>query len=163
LLLAACSSDDARVPAAKIGGTSSCTGDVTDCLAREVTQRTVSDVDVVHARVRGDPVVAVRVLFDGTDRSGLALWAEDYALASLDFEGRRGNTVTSWSAALAAIGASISAGASVDYDSIIAQAPVVYWDALWGSVAGALAQPAIEQYLLTYLQTQTDHDYSTEL
>ena len=163
VLLAACSPDDAVVPSAKIGGNEACAGDVTECLAREVTERTVSGVDVVHARVRGDPVVAVRVLFDAQDRGGLQLWAEEFALQIFAFEGKQGNTVASWDADLSTIGASVGAGAGVDYDTIAAYAPIAYWDTLWKYVTEALAQPAIEEYLLMHLKSETDHDYSTEL
>jgi zinc protease len=68
----------------------------------------------------------------------------------------------SWHGALSAIGASVGAGAGAEYDAISAQAPVAYWDAAWDLVVQAITRPTLDAYLLSHLQTETDHDYSTE-
>ena len=74
LALAGCTGrDPAPAPSATIDTSSLCGSDPDTCLNAGATTHDVSGVHVIHKRVKGDPVVALSVLFDGGDRVGRQL------------------------------------------------------------------------------------------
>ena len=163
--LAGCTGDPAPplpVPPITIE-TPPCGADAAACINAGAVTRDVSGVHVIHKRVTGDPVVAVRLLIDGGDRSGKQLWSEDIALEMLSTGGPSDLTLTSWRAAKTSIGASVSAGMGFGYGSVSAVVPVVFWNELWRLLARAVETPVNDDYLISYLRDYSGHSYDTEL
>jgi hypothetical protein len=163
--LMGCTSDPAPPsPAPSITiETPPCGADAASCINAGAVTRDVSGVHVIHKRVTGDPVVAVRLLIDGGDRGGMQLWSEDMALEMLDLGGSSGLTLSSWRAAKTSIGASVSASMGFEYGSVSAVVPVVFWNELWSLLARAVESPVNDDYLISYLRDYNGHFYDAEL
>jgi predicted Zn-dependent peptidase len=120
--------------------------ETTACLNSNTQTLDVSGVTVIHKRIEGHPMAAVRLLFARQEESEQQRWSEQLALDILDTNGAGEATGDGWAQAWAAIGGTSSAYASWDYSVVTGSAPLPMLDAMWGLLSDAVAQPSLSQY-----------------
>jgi predicted Zn-dependent peptidase len=113
--------------------------------------------------IKGEPLVAVNILFKDGDIDGQQYWSENLALQMFSREGSRELLTSQWEAALAEIGASVSATGEVNYGSISASIPRPYWDRLWKLLESSFSQPADDSYILDNCIRSLDASFLAEI
>jgi zinc protease len=144
LLLAACATDPQDAPDIGYEVERSSCADETDCLNRGAHTSHVAGIRVIHKRIAGEPIVAMRIGFDG----GAARWtprqayAEQMLVTIASWWGSL-DRLDSWDEDLARIGASFSAYSGVDYADYALQVPAVHFQEGWSMLTSAVLQPPI--------------------
>lgn len=140
-----------------------CSAGESSCLNAQTQTHDVGGIRVIHKRVKGEPVVAVRVLFEHPDRRGPQLWAESLALSMFAAGGPSDLGSTKWRRALDDLGANVVVSGGTDYATVSAVVPAPNWQRLWELLASALEHPVNADYLLENRRNVFLHGYDTEL
>lgn len=126
---------------------------------------TVADVDVLLKHTPGNPTVYVGVWFDG----GVLGWDDttaghvDLALAAMADGGPASMEKTAYTAAMDAVGASISGSAGYDRSSVGLSCVRPVFDDVWPVFAATLSDPAFRAEDFALLQERVVTSRTTEL
>ena len=126
---------------------------------------TVADVDVLLKHTPGNPTVYVGLWFDG----GVLGWDDataghvDMALAAMADGGPASMAKTEYTAALDAVGASISGAAGYDRSSVGLSCVRPVFDQVWPVFAATLSDPAFRNDDFALLQERIVTSRNTEL
>lgn len=141
-----------------------CAAEQKGCNAAGATRFSVDGVSVIHQRVAGHPLVALRLTFDRSpDHGGEQRWAETLALSLLGAAGPRRLGYGDWEARLADLSSDLSVGTGSDYLSFSITAPRPHWRTVWNLMSEAVKRPSTDEYLLLHRQRAIAASYEGEL
>jgi predicted Zn-dependent peptidase len=141
-----------------------CEGERKECEASGATRFLVDGVPVLHQRVSGHPLVALRITFDRSPaQGGEQFWAETIALDVLGAAGPRRLGHGEWGERLADLSSEVSVGTGPDYLSFSIAAPRPRWRTVWSLMSEAVNDPSLEDYLLQHSQRANAASFQSEL
>jgi zinc protease len=138
-VLMACGQD--QVPELRIDSAPYCHAGGLPCVNAETETYDFGGIHIIHKKTNGEPLVALRILFDQGNASGKQMWAESLALGMLSSEGPSDLGVLAWANALDRLRASVFAYSASDYSIISADVLKANWDPLWELLAHAIRMP----------------------
>jgi predicted Zn-dependent peptidase len=164
LVVAACAAD-ASAPDIGFDARQSLCPDEVHCINRGVSTHQASGVTVIHKRIAGEPLVSVRIAFDG----GSARWTPRIAYAEhmlmlVQTWWGSSQYATTWDDELSRIGAKVSIRSGVDYAVISLTVPAVHFVEGWRMLASAVVTPPIPtpgSEAMAHLRVVERHAYDT--
>jgi zinc protease len=107
-------------PSVRLGAMPSCPDASVGCLNVGAETLDVAGVRVIYKQTKGQPLAALRILFDHGSRSAREVWAERLALTMLQAVGPSTRSPSDWQAKLDLLGAQVSVSHGRDYSALSA-------------------------------------------
>lgn len=163
-VVASCA-EDVGPPALVLATKPRCDGEEKECSSTADAKRFVVDgVPVLHQRVLGHPLVAMRITFDRSpQQGGRQFWAETVAIDLLGASGPRRLGYGEWGEQLADLSSEVGVGTGPDYLSFSVTAPQRHWSTVWALMSEAISDPSLEDYMLQHRQRAITAAFRSEL
>jgi len=148
LLALACG--DPEPPTVRLGAMPTCPDLSSGCLNVGAATLDVGGVRVIYKRTPGQPLAALRMLFDNGTRGERQMWAERLALTMVQIAGPSTRTPSSWQGELDKLGAVVAFTPGADYATLSGTVAAPRAIDLWRLLREALRNPPQSQFQLDH-------------